>query len=220
MNSTKTRSSLSTVSLAPPHTHHTYNIHCFFFFIRKFSYNSTGVRLGGKKVFSHLLPLARLGEQHNVVEGPKMCCTLSLSTPIYVMYVYLFLAVRVSLLSHSPLPRTFTQSLTGEPKPGGFCHHCVADGCHRAVDMKWSNERRRVVKLTGICWPQNVVRMQVYEESWGWGWGREGRGWGCGFYSWLRTVESPPSARYVLLLKKIMRARNRCSIPLRSDCEI
>lgn len=31
MNSTKTRSSLSTVSLAPPHTHHTYNIHCFFF---------------------------------------------------------------------------------------------------------------------------------------------------------------------------------------------
>lgn len=31
MNSTKTRSSLSTVSLAPPHTYNTYNIHCFFF---------------------------------------------------------------------------------------------------------------------------------------------------------------------------------------------
>lgn len=122
-------------------------------------------------MFSHLLPLARLGEQHNVVEGPKMCCTLSLSTPIYVQP---FLAVRVSLLSHSPLPRTFTQSLTGEPKPGGFCLHCVADGCHRAVDMKWSNERRRFVKLTGVCWPQNVVRMQVYEESWGVGVGVEG----------------------------------------------
>lgn len=129
------------------------------------------MRLGGKEVVSHLLPLAlsydtsvhtSLGEQNSVVEGPKMCCTLSLSTPIYVQP---FLAIRVSFLSHSPLPRTFTQSLPGEPKPGGFCHHCVPDGCHRAVNMKLSDERRRVVKLTGVCWPQNVVRMQVYEES-------------------------------------------------------
>lgn len=50
---------------------------------------------------SHLLPLAlsydtsvhtSLGEQNSVVEGPKMCCTLSLSTPIYVQS---FLAIRV-----------------------------------------------------------------------------------------------------------------------------
>lgn len=50
-----------------------------------------------------------LGEQHRAVEEPKIIFIHPCVQP--------YLPIHVSLLSHSHLPRTFTQNLTGEPKP-------------------------------------------------------------------------------------------------------
>lgn len=172
MNLTKTLSSLSTVSLAPPHTQSIYNTHCFF--ISVVSDNSTCVSRG---------------------DGGLTC---------YIVITIIY--------SHS-LPRTFTQKSWRWAKARAALWPLCARGVSSYIDMKESTKWRQTGKLK-MQWGCTCLRSAECQEV------RRLRecDWEVWLYTWLRTVESLPSARYVLLLKKIMCAGNRRSSPLRFDC--